>query len=759
MTPRAGRAGRARWVVLALLAVPALLMLAATVTLGVLVTRSTASLSDNVRLTQNLVDGNVRTLSQAQRELLRLETAVTDPMTSPQELDLRRSLAAQRIQESSLDYQGLTLGSEAMLARARSLAATWSTAVGPRVTAYAQGAPGAATRAEVVAQIGELEVGYNQLVSDAEIARKVQASEANASTEQLVSSTRLLLIVLGVTLLSFLALVAGTVRILLTARRDQMVQADRLKAAHDQLKRHAVAVQTTDNCVLITDADGHIEWVNAAFVRITGYSPEEAQGQVPGQLLQGPDTDPATVAFMRERLRQQMGFACEVLNYTRSGQSYWAALEVTPIRDDTSDGSGPVTGFVAVQSDVTRRRLTEETLVRAKDDAEEMAHAKAQFLASMSHEIRTPLNAVLGLTELLLDTELSHDQHDYVATAHQSGRHLLSLVNDILDFSALDSEMVEIETAPAEARVLLADVITMLQPVAARSGVSLRCVVEDSVPFAVCTDVTRVRQVLINLIGNGLKFTEVGGVDLVASYAPSSADPGRGELTLTVHDTGSGIAPDRQARIFEPFVQGDASTTRTHGGTGLGLAISTRIAYRLGGRLDLDSTEGEGSTFCFTLPVKACTEVAVLAAPSVRADALADITTLRVLLAEDDAVNRMVAVSMLGRMGVVPDIARDGREALDATGTTAYDVVLMDVHMPHVDGVEATRAIRDRGGRQPRIVALTANALDGDRERLLAAGMDDYVSKPFRLDDLRAALGSAPSPVEHAVATDGAANG
>ncbi|MER7072446.1 ATP-binding protein [Terrabacter sp. NPDC000476] len=739
------RPPRVRWGTLLALVVPALLTLVTTVVLGVMVTRSTLALSDNVRLTQNLVDGNVRTLSQAQRELLRLESAVVAPGTPADQLELRRALAAQRIQEGTLDYQVQTLGNAGLLARSRALAETWTARVEPLVrTRVAAGTPGVALPAPtaLVGRIRDLELGYNQLVSDAEITRKVQASAANGATDELVSGTRALLVVLGVSTLSFVALVAGTVRVLLLARRQQIVAAERLKAARAELQRHSVAVQTTDNPVVITDPDGRAEWVNDAFIRRTGYGLDEVVGRVPGHLLQGPDTDPATVDHMRACVEERREFTCEVLNYTRDGVPYWIALDVRPIVGD--DGS--VTGFVAVQTDVTKRRLTEEALVAAKEVAEETARAKAQFLASMSHEIRTPLNAVLGLTELLLDTALADEQRDYVTTAHQSGRHLLSLVNDILDFSALDADTLELESAPAEIRGVLDDVSAMLAPVAARSGVGLSCRVDPAVPPLVCTDVTRLRQVLINLVGNGLKFTEVGGVDVSASFESSPDEPAAGRLVVTVHDTGIGIARDRQARIFDPFVQGDTSTTRTHGGTGLGLAISTRIAARLGGGLAVTSTPGEGSTFTLTVPVHVCADGAPGLEPSPRQESVADVTALTVLLAEDDAVNRMVAVSMLGRLGVVADVAEDGQGALDASAATAYDVILMDVHMPRVDGIAATEAIRARGGRQPRIVALTANALEGDRDRLLAVGMDDYVSKPFRLEDLRAALSAVPTP-------------
>jgi hypothetical protein len=724
------------------LVVPAALAVAATAVLAVLTVGATRQLSDNVRVTQDLVDGNVRTLSQVQRELLRLEDRVVEPTTTPDELELGRALTSQRVQEGTLDYQGRTLADQALLQRARDLAEEWRGGLDSRLRAVIAD-PSLLTPAErrsLADDIIAFELRYNQLVSDAEIRRKQDAAAANAATDNLVHDTRLLLAGVVFTLVSLFALVAGMVRVLLVARRSQLSQAERLQDARRLLQRHSVAVQTTDNLVVITDASGTVEWVNEAFTRRTGYAMDEVLGTVPGRLLQGPDTDPETVRFMRERIEAREPFTCEVLNYTRDGSPYWVAIEVQPIVDD----AGEVSGFVAVQSDVTKRRLTEAALRAAKETAEETARTKERFLASMSHEIRTPLNAVLGLTELLLDTELEPEQRAYVSTARQSGRHLLAIVNDILDYSALESGRVEVERTRTEPRAVVGDVCAMLQPMADREGLGLAWSASDAVPRSVCTDPVRLRQVLINLVGNGLKFTDRGGVSIALDYRPADGpDGGDPRLVVVVRDTGIGIPRDRLDRVFEPFTQMDASTTRTHGGTGLGLAICMRIARRLGGALGVDSVPGQGSVFTFELPVGVDHTDDGGADPgplSLDAADAGSAVSLAVLVAEDDPVNRMVALHMLRRLGVEADVATDGVEALAATEGRAYDLVLMDVNMPHLDGLAATARVRARGGHQPRIVALTADARDGDRERVLAAGMDDYLSKPYTLDDLERAL-------------------
>jgi signal transduction histidine kinase/ActR/RegA family two-component response regulator len=444
---------------------------------------------------------------------------------------------------------------------------------------------------------------------------------------------------------------------------------------------------------------------------------------------------------MREAVAQGNGFTVEILNQTADGREYWVHIEAHPVRDD----AGKVTRFIAIETDVTDRRRTEETLRQATDTALSLAEEKASFLATMSHEIRTPLNAVLGVTALLQDTDLDSEQAGYVATAQRSGNLLLALINDILDFSALESGKIEVETRGFSVHGLMNDVHAMFLTTATGGGLELTYDVANDVPPTVFGDENRIRQVMLNLVSNALKFTTHGGVRMHVDMAPDVDDPDVHNgfaLRIAVQDTGIGINADRQERIFQPFTQVDASTTRKYGGTGLGLSICRLIAHHLDGSIELHSEVGKGSCFIFTVPV-ALTGDTVSGPCAATVHEPEDLSTLRVLLAEDDATNRMVALRMLSRLGVSADVAEDGEQAVEAVRDNDYDLVLMDVHMPRMDGVAATGEIHrlTRPGRRPRIVALTATALEGDRERLLSAGMDGYLSKPVTLAALGTLLG------------------
>ena len=742
------------------------LMLAATMYLGTLVVGQTRSLQSNVAYTQQVVDANVRTLGQVQRELLRLQVLLSATPISRPATALQEAFVDQRVQEGALPYQGQTLGSQELMDRSSALVARWTSVVRPALE-NAVGADDPGALATTREQITRLEKGYNQLVSDSEINRKVLAGKANDETRQLLSQAGALLVGLTVTVVSFLAFMAIAALTSRRSGRQREAAAAELKALNAELRTHALVVHATDNLVLITDLDGAIEWVNDAFVRTTGYPLQEAKGRRPGELLQGPDTDPATVEVMRSAVRDGRGFATEVLNYASSGREYWMHIEAHPVRDER----GTLTRYIAIETDVTDRRRTEENLRRATETALSLAQEKAGFLATMSHEIRTPLNAVLGVSALLEGTDLDAEQQEYVRTAQRSGKLLLALVNDILDFSALDSGRIDVEARGFSVTDLINDIEAMFSTTVANNGLALTFSVADDVPAIVVGDENRIRQVLLNLVGNGLKFTHHGGVGVALSIAPdrgpdSGTDPHDGmSLRIVVADTGIGIAADRQERIFLPFTQVDASTTRNYGGTGLGLSICRLIAHHLGGSLALDSAPGEGSTFTFIVPVERTVAVPAAQRPPA-APSPEGVSSLRVLLAEDDATNRMVALRMLSRLGVAAEVAQDGEQAVDMVRANDFDVVLMDVHMPRLDGIAATAAIHDMctDRPRPRIVAVTANALGGDRERLLAAGMDGYLSKPMTLGALEGVLvavangdltlsPSAPEPLTARTAT------
>ncbi len=353
----------------------------------------------------------------------------------------------------------------------------------------------------------------------------------------------------------------------------------------------------------------------------------------------------------------------------------------------------------------------------------------------MSHEIRTPLNGVIGMTQLLQDTALTAQQRQYMDTLQTSAETLLSLIDDLLDLSKIEAGKLSLEHTSFELARLLQEITTMLTPRAQAKGLRLTWHIAPTVPTALQGDPTRLRQILVNLAGNAIKFTSAGEVSVRVRLAENR--PTAAVLHFAVTDTGIGIAPDQQARLFDPFTQADASTTRHYGGTGLGLAISKQLVEAMGGEIGVTSEPGRGSVFWFTV----CLANATAPAPAAAAETLADLQACirdrqpRLLLAEDDPTNQQVALGLLDKLGGLIELANNGREALQALAADAYDLVLMDVQMPELDGFEATRRIRDpaSGVANPAIpiIAMTAHALSGDRERCLAAGMDDYLSKPL----------------------------
>jgi len=811
------------------------------------------------------------------------------------------------------------------------------------------------------------------------------------------------------------------------ARADSLARTmtAHLRASEAAARRLGLVASRTSNAVVLTDAAGKIDWVNGSWERITGFTLAEVTGKKPGALLQGPETDPATIAHMRQGLASGEGFNVEVLNYHKTGESFWFASEVRPLHDP----SGGVTGFMAIGTDITDRKRTEQRLAASEQrltaitehapgvffqfevapdgrcsvpflsagfsamfgrdpgeamdspaaifecmfehdrarviasietaiatgapwrdafgivtpdsavrwidarsapshrpdgtklwfgvltdiselqaaraaaedlnnqleraigsaqqatmDAVQASMAKSQFLATMSHEIRTPMNGVIGMTSLLLDTPLSPQQREFTEIIRNSGDNLLTVINDILDFSKIESGRLELEQEVFDLRECVEGTLDVLAPRAAQKGLDLLYEIQEPAPASVRGDTTRLRQILVNLVGNALKFTERGEVEITVTATAHAEDSVRQELHFAVRDTGIGIPPEAQSRLFNSFTQVDASTTRKYGGTGLGLAISKRLSELMGGRMWLESQLGQGSTFHFTIqiavapaerpaepagmpaplrdrrilivddnstsrrilttlaekwgarPTAVASGAAALTALEIGAtfdlavfdmqmpdmdgtmlarelrtrpstarlplllltslghhtapeaallfgarlskpakpnqihDALARLLSPekesqsgqrasaekvapdqlrpeRLLLAEDNAVNQKVALHMLAKLGFRADVAANGLEVLAALSRQSYDVILMDMQMPEMDGLEATRRIvelyPDRATR-PWIIALTANAMEGDRELCLASGMDDYLSKPMKLPDIAAAFARLP---------------
>jgi two-component system sensor histidine kinase/response regulator len=663
-------------------------------------------------------------------------------------------------------------------------------------------------------------------------------------------------------------------------RAEEELRQAKRRAEEDQ-KRTRLIVDSAYDAYVAMDASGFIiDWNRQAELTF-GWPREQAVGRLLHELIIPPSHRAAHVAGMRRFLEtgkgQLLHRRVEVPALRRDGGEFPVEMTISPIRYSNE------WIFSAFLHDITERKQAEAELRQARDAAEAASRAKSEFLANMSHEIRTPMNAIIGLTELLLDTPLNAEQRDYLETIKKSADALLSVINDILDFSKIEAGKLELEYSPFDLRDTLGDMLNTLALRAHQKGLELACHIAPEVPETVIGDPVRLRQVLLNLVGNAIKFTDRGEVVvdvqmLETQRAESGSDAKECTLHFQVRDTGIGIPADKQALIFEAFVQADSSTTRRFGGTGLGLAISSRLVKRMGGRIWVESELGKGSTFHFTahftlprealerplrqgpgrlhglsvlvvddnatnrfilaetlaqwqmrpitvesaaaalqvletaqqagepfslvlldaqmpevdgfmlaerirehpdltgatimmlssacqpLEARRCQELglaayltkpikqtelyrAILAAlgspetqPQTPPSPISRIgRTLRVLLAEDNLVNQKLTVRLLEKQGHTIVVAANGREAVEAVQRQPFDLVLMDVQMPEMDGFEATAAIRqlERGtGRHLPILAMTAYAMKGDRERCLASGMDDYISKPIQPREL-----------------------
>jgi hypothetical protein len=408
--------------------------------------------------------------------------------------------------------------------------------------------------------------------------------------------------------------------------------------------------------------------------------------------------------------------------------------------------------IVGVNWDVTADVLRQEELNAKRLEAESATVAKSQFLATMSHEIRTPMSGVLGMLDLLLNSPLAPEQRSRAELARTSAQSLLSILNDILDFSKLEANQVVMAEENVAIAPLVDEVAALMSAGAQQKGLALTCRIAPSVPDVIVTDGGRLRQVLVNLVSNAVKFTERGRIEIRVDYVATEAE---GQLEVEVEDTGVGIPRSARAQLFQRFVQADSSPTRRSGGTGLGLAISRQLVERMGGGIDVDSTEGEGSLFRFHIRTRPGAEtvapapVAAAPVPPQPAPRSAG-SGLRILLAEDNQTNQLIVQAFVGMAGHSVTIAENGRAAVEAVKSGSFDLVLMDVQMPEMDGPTAALAIRALPGpvADIPIIALTANAMSGDREKYLAVGMTDYVSKPVDMSTLHAAIARAVGTVE-----------
>ncbi len=511
-------------------------------------------------------------------------------------------------------------------------------------------------------------------------------------------------------------------------RHTARLLAERLRSE----QRLRDVVEAAGEYIWETNAEGRYTYVSDRARDILGRSPEQMIGCQPFDFL--PESDRKAVSEKSEEIvAGRTSFRDFEHRFVRGdGTIIWISVNGLP----SIDPNGNWIGYRGAGLDITERKEAQEALVREKEAAHAAVAAKGRFLAMMSHEIRTPLNSVLGFADLLAVTPLNDEQREKLNSIRKSGDALLALLNDILDFSRLEAEALPVHITTVSLSSLIGGVLEMQSPAVGDRPVELRGEISSLIPAFVRTDDSRVRQILLNLVGNAVKFTQVGSVTVKATWQP----PGR--VLFTITDTGIGIPSSARATIFQPFSQEDTSASRRHGGAGLGLAICRRLAELLGGSIRLVSSSSGGSVFEVDLPMEEASgpEGGSALVPEVEKRS-SRTSSARVLVVEDNPVNRILTQRMLSTLGIDCETAESGEDGFDRHSASPFDVIFMDVQMPGMDGMKTTRHIRRwEAGRKPRphvrIIALTADALSGDRERCIEAGMDDYMSKPIRRDVL-----------------------
>ena len=570
----------------------------------------------------------------------------------------------------------------------------------------------------------------------------VHAGEGNHSAPMFFFATMLLLAYLCFAFTQFVGQTyAQRMQIehaLLVEKHQLDLSRKTLQKREREARRLALVAEHTTDSVIITDADGRIEWVNDAFTRITGYGFYEALGMNPGDILNVPETDLAAIAALDLPENRQKNRRVEVLNRTKTDGRIWMDVILSPIFN--SDGSHAMT--IAVERDITEARAREAELSRARQAAEAAAQSKSRFLATMSHEIRTPMNGVIGMADLLSATQLNPVQADYVRWIVESGQALMTIINDILDISKLQSGKPVILAEPFDLHACVGGAMALLQPTAMAKKVGLLLVPMNQDLPRLLGDEGRIRQVLLNLIGNAVKFTAVGDVTVAVSAIRYDTEIA---LSIAVKDTGIGIPADKISGIFESFTQADDQITRRFGGTGLGLAISQLLAREMGGEIDVTSAFGDGSCFVFSLRLPLA-ETAVSARKPAEPAMAAPYRGQRILVAEDNKTNSLIVKRMLESEFLTLEFAENGARAVALYQQQPPDLVLMDMSMPVMDGLEATREIRrleaEQGLARCPVIALTANAFGEDRDACLAAGFDDFLTKPVTRAALTARIGA-----------------
>ncbi|MBW4083933.1 PAS domain S-box protein [Paenibacillus sp. S150] len=498
----------------------------------------------------------------------------------------------------------------------------------------------------------------------------------------------------------------------------------------ESVERYTSLKKYNHDAIISLDLEGRIINGNEKACELTGYSIPELVGMNAGRII-GLEHLEEVISYPQERGSAEVSID---RIWHRGGHAVEVLTTVAPIKVNRN-----TVGFYIIVKDITEQKK----LLIAKEAAEKTNRAKSEFLAMMSHEIRTPMNGVIGMTDLLLDmSEPGSQQREYLDIIRQSGDTLLNIINDVLDFSKIEAGKTVLHEAPFDLTACVDSVLELLQHKADKKGLGIEVAVAPDVPRHLVGDGERLKQILLNLVGNAVKFTYTGGIKV--TVRTQARNGGKVKLEFTVADTGIGIPGSSRSRLFEPFYQLDHFMNRRHEGTGLGLAITKQLVELMDGTIALDTGVETGAAFVFTVALQE-EGAGLTGAESGNngGEPLADGRSLRVLVAEDNEINQIVLRKILEKRGYTVDVAGDGLQVLQMVGSVDYDLVFMDVQMPRMNGLEATQAIKETlpPDRQPVIIAVTANALKGDRELCLAAGMDEYISKPLRSETIANVIG------------------
>lgn len=490
----------------------------------------------------------------------------------------------------------------------------------------------------------------------------------------------------------------------------------------EELEQLATAATKSFNSVMIANRDGQIEWVNEGFTRLSGYTLEDLKNVDIPPFRSHSDKRHNKDLLDTQTIFSKVPTSSERERLTKDGQKYWVISTITPVLDK----NGEIEKIIAIDTDITLRKRIEEELVRTNN-------IKEQFLTNMSHEIRTPMNAIVGFTDLLLKTEVTPDQKQFIDAIKTSGRNLIVIINDILDFSKIEAGKITFEQIEFDLRHLISTLTELMLPKSMEKNIRISTKIDPRINEELAGDPTRLNQIFLNLVGNAIKFTEKGSIKIRADFV--SEEEENVELRFSVADTGIGIPENKLGHIFEGFTQATNDTNRKYGGTGLGLTIVKQLIELQGGTISVKSKIGSGSTFIFNLKFKKTTPRKILQkGNSDDEEKLSHIENLNILLVEDNLLNQILAKKVLTNWNWNVDVADNGLVAIKKIKNKTYDLVLMDIQMPEMDGYEATRLIRKN--HKPHIqnipiIAITAHAITGEAEKCFNAGMNDYITKPF----------------------------